>query len=596
MAQEKASHTVERDASPHTARARLGRAGGRKRGLLTPFVVTFSAFLLFLLEPMAGKLALPRFGGAPSVWIACLAFFQLSLLLGYVYVHTITRRASAWAIHIHSALLVASLSVLPILAGPTSRPDVQHHPVRSLLGMLGTAVGLPFVMLASTSLLIQVRAASHVEDSRAASRLFALSNIGSLLALVMYPLVVEPRLPMAHQRTLWSWLYGGFVGFALVTLARYRNDGPPTLVRIHDRHSNAALRNHFLWFLLSAVPSALLLAVTQFILRDVAAVPLLWILPLALYLLSLALSFGWDRWFVRPLWYPLFLLCVRAMMAPSSQGYLFHNYRALLFIYAIGLFVCCCLCHAELAALKPEPSGLPSFYLLVAAGGAGGSLLVAALAPVTLATDEHDIQLILASAVLLMMIVGWQRLRSSPSWHRAAIASVVLPFVAVFVVPFAWTARVSDGALVFRTRTFFGSLRVSDRASPGSGALARELLNGNINHGRQFVAEDKRDTPLTYYTRDSGIGTALQELGRYGPLRVGVIGLGVGTLAAYGRAGDVYRFYELDPAVVAIATKHFWFLSRCAAAWTLVRRRCKDLTRIRALAGVRRPGRGRIHE
>ena len=199
MAQEKASHTVERDASPHPARARLGRAGGRKRGLLTPFVVTFSAFLLFLLEPMAGKLALPRFGGAPSVWIACLAFFQLSLLLGYVYVHTITRRASAWAIHIHSALLVASLSVLPILGGPTSRPRraISAGPITT--GNVGRGVGLPFVMLAATSLLIQVRAASHVEDSRAASRLFALSNIGSLLALVMYPLVVEPRLPMAPR-------------------------------------------------------------------------------------------------------------------------------------------------------------------------------------------------------------------------------------------------------------------------------------------------------------------------------------------------------------------------------------------------------------
>jgi len=529
-----------------------------------------AAFLLFSMEPMVGKVALPWFGGSADVWTGCLAFFQTALFVGYLYARLIAYRAPASQLRIHSALLLVSLALLPILPSPRWKPDGHEDPLLAIVIMLTATVGLPFVLLSSTTPLVQSWLAQATGDRRSPYRLFALSNCAAFLALLSYPTAVEPMVTVRTQGVLWSCLYGGFVLLALATIWHQR----PTLEQRRPsdiRTTHRPFVEPVLWFGLSAVPSALLLAVTGYMLRNIAPIPLLWIIPLALYLVSLTLSFGWSRWYFRPLWYALFLLSVYAMTAPIGNGYLFENYRSLLFVYSTGLFVCCCVCHAELVSIRPVPQRLTDFYLMTAAGGAGGGLLIAAVAPAVLDTGAYDLPVVLGAALCLVIVAAWRRFHSWRSRWRVVGAAACLTLAAGGAWRYVGLAQESYGGPVLASqRTFFGWLTVVEQPDHPSLEQTRELLNGSISHGRQFTAESRRQEPLTYYTPESGVGVTLRELGQRKPLRVGVVGLGAGTLAAYGRPGDIYRFYELDPTITAIAKEHFWYLRNCEASWTVI--------------------------
>lgn len=536
---------------------------------LPPVTITVAAFLLFSIEPMVGKVALPWFGGSADVWTACLAFFQTALFVGYLYARLIASRAPASQMRIHGALLLASLAFLPILPGPGWKPTRSEHPLLAILIMLTAAIGLPFVLLCSTSPLVQSWLAQPSGNRHAAYRLFALSNFASFLALLSYPTAIEPLVTVRTQGIMWSLLYGGFV---LLTLATFWHQRTPFAQprTSETRTLQPPFVEPLLWFGLSAVPSALLLAVTQHMLRNIAPIPLLWIIPLALYLLSLTVSFGWNRWYFRPIWYGLFLVSVYAMTTPIGKAYLFENYRSLLFLYSAGFFVCCCVCHAELVWIRPVPERLTDFYLMTAAGGAAGGLLVAAVAPAVLDTGVYDLPVVIGTALCLVIVAAWRRLHSLGSRWRLVGGTACLILAAIFAWRFVGLAQETyGGPVLVSRRTFFGSLSVQEDADDPALAQTRELVNGSISHGKQFTAETRRHEPLTYYTPESGIGVTLRELGQAGPLRVGVVGLGAGTLAAYGRAGDVYRFYELDPTITAIANKYFWYLRDCAASWTV---------------------------
>jgi hypothetical protein len=538
---------------------------------LLPVTIAMAAFLLFSLEPMIGRVALPWFGGSADVWTACLAFFQTALFIGYLYARLIAYRAPALQLRIHRTLLLVSLAWLPILPGAWWKPDGHEHPLFAIVIMLTATVGLPFVLLCATAPLVQSWLARATGGGRSPYRLFALSNFASFLALVLYPVGVEPMITVRTQGLSWSCLYGGFVLVALAStwhLEQAPRQQPPAVTPTTDPR----LVERMLWVGLSAVPSALLLAVTGYMLRNIAPIPLLWIIPLGLYLLSLTLSFGWSRWYFRPIWYAMFILSVYAMSVPIGNAYLFENYRSLLFLYSVGLFVCCCVCHAELVSLRPAPQRVTDFYLMTAAGGAAGGLLIAWAAPAVLDTGAYDLPIVLGSALCLVIVAAWRRFHSLQSRWRLVGTSVCLTLAAVSACRYVGMANESNGDVVLVSkRTFFGWLTVVEQPAQASLEQTRELLNGSISHGRQFTVASRRQEPLTYYTRESGIGVTLRELGRQRtPLRVGVVGLGAGTLAAYGRRGDIYRFYELDPTITAIAKEYFSYLSGSEASWVVI--------------------------
>jgi SAM-dependent methyltransferase len=536
---------------------------------LPAITIAVGAFLLFSIEPMVGKVALPWFGGSAEVWTACLAFFQVALFVGYLYARVISRRATASQRRIHAVLLLVSLAFLPVLPTARWKPTGTEYPLAAILVMLTATIGLPFVVLASTSPLVQSWLAPARSSRASAYRLFALSNFASLLALLSYPTAIEPSLTIRSQGILWSFMYAGFVLLALGTIWSQRGDPVPRLFGPRKERLNPV--DPLLWFALSAVPSALLLAITEYMLRNIAPIPLLWIAPLALYLVSLILSFGWTRWYIRPVWYLLFVTSAYAMTSPISSAYLFGSYRSLLFLYSAGFFVCCCVCHAELVAIQPAPARLTQFYLMIAAGGAAGGLLIAAVAPSLLNTGAYDLPVIIGLALCLVVIAAWRRLRSVSLRWRVVGQAVCLILVAIFTWRYVVVARNTYGGPVLMSkRSFFGWVRVVEAPDDPALEQTRELLNGYITHGKEFTAEDRRQEPLTYYTPDSGIGITIRQLGRAGTLRVGVIGLGAGTLAGYGRAGDVFRFYELDPTIDAIARQYFWYLHDCAASWTVI--------------------------
>jgi hypothetical protein len=485
--------------------------------------VALAAFLGFSLQPLVARRLLPWFGGAPAVWTACLLFFQTMLLAGYAYAHAMAARPRPW---LHRGLLLASLVFLPL--GP-ERPVYFEPPSLRILWLLVRTVGLPYLLLAATSPLVQRWAPTGTPY-----RLYAWSNGAALLALVAYPFALEPVLTVATQMRWWSVVYVVFVAVAWSTT---RPVGQGSAAARPPLTSLAG------WALLAAAPSALLLATTNQLCREVAATPFLWVLPLALYLLSWILTFERDRWYHRT-----GFAVLAGVAAPAAAGVLMLGLEAPLWshvvIDSLALLTGAVLCHGELARSRPDPQHLTGFYLAAAAGGALGGAWVGAVAPrVFLSYTEFPIAL---AACAGAAVAAWLRVRYRPpmvAW--AALFTAVL-------TPLATLADQPRGDLLAARRNFYGILRVTERGD------RRVLNHGRVMHGSQFVDWKKRSWPTTYYGRESAVG---QVLDRHHPQRVGVIGLGTGTVAAYGRAGDVFRFYEINPAVVELARQYFTFLA-----------------------------------
>jgi predicted O-methyltransferase YrrM len=465
---------------------------------------------------------------------------------------------------VHLALLALSLLFLPIIPADYWKPVTDGEPLPRILALLAATIGLPFVLLAATGPLMQAWFARGAEDAAAGSvyRLYALSNFASLLALLSYPVLIEPWLPARTQAWSWSAAYALFALCSGVVAVRARSSktasiaaGNGTPVRPADR---------LLWFALACVPSILLLAATNHMLRNIAAIPLLWVIPLALYLLSFIICFDHPRWYYRPLWYGLLPVAVGTLILATVAPFLVIDYMLQLAVYAGAFFICCMICHGELAAQKPAPRHLTSFYLTIAGGGAAGGLAVAAVAPVVFDYD-HDLSISMLLFTGLVGFIAWRRWPAGvPSWVR---------WNALLLTPTAWLMLIgilefppeaAGVKTILAVRNFYGPLEVTTRHMQGAAGDVMELQNGNIVHGRQFVAREKSCEPLSYYMRTSGVGVAIEELAKAGDLKIGVIGLGAGSLAGYARAGDTVRFYEINPLVRDIATDVFHFLP-CAA-------------------------------
>lgn len=498
--------------------------------------VFLSSFLLFLIQPILTKQILPWFGGSAAVWITCLVFFQVALLLGYLYAHVCAR------LRVHIALLGAAVLLLPVIPAPHWIPAAHENPAWRILVLLTAVLGLPYFLLCSTGPLLQSWYARQGPEAQP-YRLFALSNAGALLALVAYPVLIEPRISTRMQAILWSF---GFAGFAaLWTFTAAVSPGTELRRRLHHKPQGS-------WIALSAAGSMLLLATTNQLTQNVAAAPFLWILPLAIYLLTFILCFESSGWY-RP------GLSARLLaVALGWVGYAIYDIQATdaivvaLPTLTLGLFVMCMYCHGELSSRKPEGAQLTSFYVMVAAGGALGAVCVGLIAPVVF-SGIYELPVTLCFVAGLAAWLNW-----SHGWSQRLLWIVVT--VAMSIVLLAAVRAYHQNTLVMM-RNFYGAMRVVQ--SSHSGAAVRTLYHGTIKHGAEFLPPPIRMWPASYYGPPSGIGLALQN--SPSPKRVGVIGLGVGTLSAYGHPGDTFHFYEINPQVVAIAYSQFFYLRETSA-------------------------------
>ncbi len=526
-------------------------------------VTLAGAFLLFLVEPLLARAILPWFGGVSSVWATCLVFYQIVLLGGYLYAHLGRRLGVRRQAVLHAALLVLSLALLPIAVSPRWKPTAAESPTWWLLALLTATVGGPYFLLASTAPLLHDWF-GELRADRSPYPLYAVSNAGSVLALAAYPAVVEPLLGVRAQARVWSVAYAVFV-VACAALSLIVARGRAAAVARPGRAPERAAgprppaKDVAFWVALSACGAGLLLAITDHMTLDIAPVPLLWVVPLGLYLVSFIVAFaGLYR---RGLWGALLVLALGAMAILWNWGLAFPT-LVQLGVSAGVLFAACMVCHGELVRSAPSPDRLTTFYLAVATGGAVGGALVALVAPLVL-PDYWELPALLLSAYLLLLVAlardarrVWGR--AARLTARAALATVFVLATAGFVVPAVQLAR----GTVATARNFYGVLRVQDHP-PGPLSAERVLMDGRIIHGGQFLDRARRDQPTTYFTPGSGVALAIQDNPRRLaglPLRIGVIGLGVGTLAALGEPGDSIRFYEINPAVVRMARRYFTFL------------------------------------
>jgi spermidine synthase len=623
---------------------------------MTAYALTIftGAFLLFQVQPLIGKYILPWFGGGPGVWTTCMLFFQVLLLGGYAYAHFTSRwlkpRAQAVA---HFVLLAAALALLPITPSDSWKPHGGGNPTLQILALLAVSLGLPYFVLSTTGPLIQ-QWFSRARPGVSPYRLYALSNVGSLLALVSYPFFFETHFTRKAQAGLWAWGLVAYVlccGFCAVRLWKLEGRRQKVEGRMQKAEAGVAEQapeataaainsqpstlNYFLWLLLPACASVLLLATTNKLCQDVAVIPFLWVVPLALYLLSFIICFDSPRWYVR---FPFTLALIAAL---GGLCWALYNGADLslsrqVALYCGGLFVCCMVCHGELYRLKPDPRHLTGFYLMIAAGGALGGMFVAIAAPL-LFTDYYELHWGLLLCGLLFLVVcatdraafGSALEPKAPcvqaSWRWMACALTFLVFggldqaiawlpahtkalskgfviglrigmwtlVALGVASWiarrkfrgfrhwrfltcAWLslglvalgvtlwmqARDTGSERVYRSRNFYGVLTVYEHEKKQPLSHYFLLQHGRITHGLQFADPVQATWPISYYGKDSGIGLAVDALPA-GPRRIGVVGLGTGTMAAFGRAGDYLRFYEINPQVLAVATSWFSYLPKC---------------------------------
>jgi spermidine synthase len=513
-----------------------------------PYAATIflSSFLLFLVQPIIAKQILPWFGGSAGVWTTCLVFFQSVLLAGYAYADLTTRLGARRQAIVHMVLLAASLACLPIIASSGWKPQGDEQPIARILLLLVATIGLPYFLLSTTTPLLQLWYWRRFQ-SAVPYRLFALSNFASLLALLGFPLLFEPVMDLAHLGWGWSLLFAGFVLLCAGTAWLSMNGFDAQTER--PSAAPVSLKQQILWLALSAMGSVMLLAVTNHITQNISSVPFLWVLPLALYLLTFILAFDHPRWYLRPLFLALLLVLLPAMAwyIPSL------DLTVAAPLYLAGLFVSCMVCHGELARLKPDPAHLTRFYLMISLGGALGAVLVAIAAPLALpGYFELGIALVLLGALFALRVPGIAKL------GVLAVLAATLALVVRGAHDYSQGMRVME-------RDFYGVVRTADHEVP---VPYRSMYHGGIMHGGQLLGDSFRNTPADYFSPTSGYGrvfTALREIKPRQPLEVGVIGLGAGVIGAWMRPGDALTFYEISPRVVEIARREFTFLADTAA-------------------------------
>jgi hypothetical protein len=526
---------------------------------LTVFV---SAFLLFQVQPLIARYILPWFGGGPAIWTASMLFFQVMLLAGYAYAHlSISRLRPRIQVRVHLVLLAAALVQLPITPSDAWKPAADAHPTLQILLLLTASLGLPLFVLSATAPLLQAWFARALPD-RSPYRLYALSNVGSLLALVSYPFVIEPLLTRSTQTVVWSVGFGLFVVLCGMTALRGMQaagageQSVAALPETDEPPPSGAVKAF--WLALSACGALLFLAVTNQITMDVAVIPFLWVLPLGLYLITFIIAFEHDDWYVRP-WFvgalvPTLALTVwfvfRAQTAPIAQQ---------LLVYSAIVFVGCMVCHGELSRLKPHPRYLTSFYLTVALGGVLGGAFVALVAPVLF--DSHlELHVALVAVAVLSLVAMFSDDESAlHGGRRPGVWFLLAASVAGLALTLTAEARESGEVAVVRSRGFYGALTVY-LEEEGDPLEHLALYHGRIPHGAQFTDPELKGLGTGYYGPASGAAQVFEHLAPDRARRIGMVGMGVGTLANLARSGDYVRLYEINPDVRILADTLFTYL------------------------------------
>jgi spermidine synthase len=519
--------------------------------------IFLGAFLLFLVQPIIAKQILPWFGGSAAVWATCMVFFQVVLLAGYAYADLTTRRLTTKRqVALHVGLLVVSLLVLPITPSGAWKPQGDENPSWRILGLLAVTIGLPYLLLSTTSPLLQAWFTRRFHHA-APYRLFALSNLASLLALLAYPVLIEPWVSTATQSMTWSVLYALFAllcGYAAISSGRgaVPASAPGPAATAAGEAAPSGMQQ-LIWLLLPAMASFLLLAVTNHICQNVASLPFLWILPLGLYLGTFILCFDHPRWYRRN------VFLVLAAIALPWMGWYSDSLDLKLVVpmYLAGLFVCCMFCHGELALLKPAPRYLTTYYFMISLGGAIGGLLVGLAAPYLLA-GYFELAIGLVACALLLLY------RTARIAWWAVLGSVAAVAVTAWGAGKAVDYQIASSRVMLRN--FYSVLRTRDDTTP---AEFRSMLHGGIVHGGQLLDPELRFQPSSYFGPTSGYGRLFASLPDT-PRRVGVIGLGAGSMVAHARAGDIFRFYEINPQVLELAQLEFTFLTDSPATIEVV--------------------------
>lgn len=553
--------------------------------LLYGATMFLGAFLLFVVQPLLGKILLPRFGGAPAVWTGCMLFFQVLLLAGYAYAHLLAgRRSPKRQGTAHILLLAASLAVLFGLSAASMWPRADGWAISRIPGKMALFVGVPYFLLASASPLLQSWF-SRTRGGASPYRLYSLSNAGSLLAILAYPILIEPSLSLRNQVRMWSWGYILFVlacilcALGIMRRKETRGNAPdgadPASSTCIGEEKPGRLQQ-VLWLLLPACSSLLLLATTNQLCLDVAAIPLLWILPLGLYLLSFILCFHSPRWYSSILWGILFAAALGWTCQVLFDD-VFAGVRTQIASCSLTLFAACMICHGELVRLKPAARHLTAFYGAIAAGGALGGAIATFIAPLIFKGYwEYHLGLVSSTLLFLAALFFDRSGRLHQGRPRAVWLLLCAAALTLVLILGRHIQQATEGNLEM-ARNFFGVLRVieDDKGDPRYHRFT--LMHGRIQHGFQYQAAFRHNWPTTYYGGGSGVGMAL----RYHPargqdpsnpksLRIGVVGLGAGTLASYGQPGDYIRFYEINPEVVRLAGKYFTFLKNCRARVEIV--------------------------
>lgn len=526
--------------------------------------IFLSALLLFMVQPLIGRFILPWFGGGAGVWTVCLLFFQTALLIGYAYAHALVKwlplRGQAIT---HLALLAGTLALLPIIPEAAWKPQPGDDPTWRILLLLAVCLGGPYIMLSSTGPLLQTWF-SRTFAGVSPYRLYALSNFGSLLGLLGYPLLVDRWLGRQQQGMMWSWGYLAFViicaASALPLLRRHVAAGDPARKKKAESRDESdqptSALDRLLWVLLPACASILLLAITNQLTQEVAPMPFMWVLPLAVYLITFIIAFEWPRAYHRLVMIPAWLLCMTLVMVMMLEPDAPLIMQTLAYLGA--LLVCGLICHGELHRKRPAPRRLTSFYLAMAAGGALGGVFVSVIAPLIF---NSYLELYIGLYGTLALLLACLFSDPTSMFHRGAqrLGWLVLISVSLLIgFGMSRTMNAADEKVVLRERNFYGSIKV--RLVHGERKEAYlALAHGRINHGAQFLGTPR--WPTMYYGPKTGIGVTILNFPKVEKRRIGVVGLGVGTLAAAATPGDFIKFYEINPQVIDVARNIFTYLS-----------------------------------
>jgi hypothetical protein len=537
--------------------------------------VFISAFLVFQIQPIISKIILPWFGGGASIWTTCMLFFQSFLLVGYLYAFILTKILRVkYQIIFHLVCLLLSLFLLPNSIADIQNTQISGTPTWSVLKVLFFSLGFPYLILSANTPLLQHWFTSETNGANP-YRLYAISNIGSFLALVSYPILIEPFIPLDWQIKIWSgiyWLFVLMVGWIFFVVTK-QNTKDKLFITEQLTVPRVGSFRLILWFMLSALGVILLVSTTNALTQNVPPVPFLWLAPLAIYLFTYVLAFSNIAIYVRYIWQPLFMLLSFVGLLIYFIGGQFDIITQFL-IYLLILLCGCMICHGELNFLKPQQGNTTLFYLVLSAGGVCGSFLVSFVAK-SLFNEFLEFPLAIFSILILTTVSLWRNKKNeleeanlsmngmfsfSQISKLASLSSVVS---LVWLLAFTNLKNQYQQYDIAKARNFYGILTVKDITT--GKVNERRLIDGTTSHGSQSLSLFKSYLPLSYYRPGTGVQMVIEQLSSDSKLQVGIIGLGVGALAAYGNSGDYYTFYELNPLVSDFAKSYFSYLGNTKA-------------------------------